>query len=275
MILTDFKASKQTKMGLHKVSKLIEKINVLHDSLLSIDEEISSIEKDLLLNYIRQLYEQVLEIGTEDQQFRTPPISRKVMDLPKEAKPAVPTENKVQEAPVQEEPAQHMPAEEPIQKEPIKITPVAKIPEPVVAETKVEEPAIQETPVEPMIQKVGVETEASNGSAAIVSESADEELESIFAIKEAKELSEKLSSTPINDLNKAMGINDRFLTVNELFGGDNNAFNECVQKINGLGSYEEAKSYLLSEVTQKYDWSAQERIKKAASFISLVQRRFR
>ena len=91
-----FQIRKTSAMGFKRVSKLIEKINVLHDSLLSIDEEMSSIEKDLLLNYIRQLYEQVLEIGTEGQSAPIPSIAKQVIDLPKEEIRA-----KVQELPTQ------------------------------------------------------------------------------------------------------------------------------------------------------------------------------
>lgn len=245
-----FQIRKTSAMGLKRVSKLIEKINVLHDSLLSIDEEISSIEKDLLLNYIRQLYEQVLEIGTEDQKVQMPALSKQVIDLPK------------QEAVVE------------------KITPpvvqknevAEEIVEPVQQAVKViEDPAVEED----LISEV--ESNATNGSPAhdLSMEGINEELVGMFEIKEAKELSEKLSSMPIKDLSTAMGINDRFLTVNELFGGDNAAFKACIDDLNKLNSYDEAKSYLLSNIAQKYEWSSAEKLKKAAGFISLVQRRFR
>ena len=97
----------------------------------------------------------------------------------------------------------------------------------------------------------------------------------LFEIKEAKELSEKLSNMPITDLKTAMGINDRFLTINELFGGDGEAFNSVVSHLNQLGSYDEAKSYLLSNVAETNNWSAPEKLKKAANFINLVQRRYK
>lgn len=235
-------------MGLKKVSKLIEKINVLHDSLLSIDEEISSIEKDLLLNYIRQLYEQVLEIGTEDQEFKHV--------LKKEVKVPVSASKEVMDLSDQKEVVVQPTVEE-------------------IADIPTEDSFKVEPVVVPSAPQVAVEKEVEVLEEPMTMKGLNEDLVAMFEMKEAKELSEKLSSTPIKDLNTAMGINDRFLTVNELFGGDGSAFKECVDHINKLESYEDAKSYLLSETAQKYDWSTAERLKKAAGFITLVQRRFR
>jgi len=227
-------------MGLKKVSKLIGKINVLHDSLLSIDEEISSIEKDLLLNYIRQLYEQVLAIGAEDDNGIEPiQRAKEVIDLP--------TKEDVMVHPAVEE----------------------------IADIPTEDSFKVPTQTLPNIQKVSAEEEVQVLEEPITMKGLNEDLVAMFEMKEAKDVSERLSSTPIKDLNTAMGINDRFLTVNELFGGDANAFKKCVDNINQMESYEEAKSYLLSETAQTYDWSAAERLKKAAGFITLVQRRFR
>lgn len=240
-------------MGLKKVSKLIEKINILHDSLLSIDEEISSIEKDLLLNYIRQLYEQVLDIGTEDQPLKAIPVVKEVIDLPKEIKKEEP--NEVSESQVTE--------------------PTNGKTEIIQSAAIVSEPAEQVVLVQTEKENVVEESAPEQSHDPIIMEEINEELVAMFEIKEAKELSEKLSNMPIKDLGSALGINDRFLTVNELFGGDSSAFKSCIDHINGLESYEEAKSYLLSNVAQKYEWSSSDRLKKAAGFISLVQRRFR
>jgi hypothetical protein len=246
-------------MGLKRVSKLIEKINVLHDSLLSIDEEISSIEKDLLLNYIRQLYEQVLEIGTEEVVLKRPPaIAKEVMDLR--------TQEDIIVQPAVEEIAD-IPTEDTFKTPPV--IPTNNHHQIVV---KQETPAQQETVSS---QEVEIEQEVETLDEPITMQGLNEDLVAMFELKEARELSEKLSSTPIKDLNTAMGINDRFLTVNELFDGDANAFKDCVDHINQMQSYYDAKSYLLSETAQKYDWSSAERLKKAAGFITLVQRRFR
>ncbi len=249
-------------MSFKKVSKLIEKINVLHDSLLSIDEEISSIEKDLLLNYIRQLYEEVLAVSTSDQKPKTvQTIDQAVIDLPKPSmEPVVREVIKQEKIEVRQNGHQNVE---------IPAVTVDSIPEPKKIEVEKEEVREEIKPVE--LQEITEEmVDEATGDVDVT-----DELIALFEMKEAKELSEKLSSLPIQDLKTAMGINDRFLTVNELFGGDNAAFGECIDMINGMNDYNEAKSFLLRKVAVKYNWSDADKLKKAAGFISLVQRRFK
>lgn len=250
-------------MSFKKVSKLIEKINVLHDSLLSIDEEISSIEKDLLLNYIRQLYEEVLAVSTSDQKAKVvQTIDQTVIDLPKpQPEPIIREEIKQEKIEVRQNGHQNIN---------VPAVTVDTIPEPKKIEVEKEDEILEEIrPVE--LQEITEEmVDEATGDVDVT-----EELIALFEMKEAKELSEKLSSLPIKDLRTAMGINDRFLTVNELFGGDNTAFVETIEMINGMKDYNEAKSFLLRKVAVKYNWSDADKLKKAAGFISLVQRRFK
>ncbi len=99
-------------------------------------------------------------------------------------------------------------------------------------------------------------------------------MEALFAFKTATELSEKLSQLPIGDIKKAMGLNERISTQNELFGGDNNAFETTVNALNQLRSYDEAKDYLVRNVAQRYNWAGKEKKDKAKEFIKLVKRRY-
>ena len=242
-------------MSLKKVSKLIEKINILHDNLLSPDEAISTIEKDLLLNYIRQLYEEVLVFQTSDERTKTKDSAHHVIDLP---------------APAAETPAVSSPV---VQKATTNIVPAS---ESIVQTEKL---------LEVDRKSSSLPTESLSNANEPIKEGPEEtednsfnfsnELLSLFEVKEAKELSEKLSSLPISNLTTAMGINDKFLAVNELFGGNNTAFNECVNMINNMKSYDEAKSFLLRKVAAKYNWGDKEKHSKVESFVSLVKRRFK
>lgn len=110
-------------------------------------------------------------------------------------------------------------------------------------------------------------------TAAPVSTGAD--LAEIFDLGPAgKELSERLSQTPIADIKKAMGINERVLTLNELFGGDQAAFDETLTALNGFSSYDQAKNYLASTAAPKFNWTEKEKKKKAQAFAKLVWRRY-
>ena len=71
-----------------------------------------------------------------------------------------------------------------------------------------------------------------------------------------------------------MGINERMLTVNELFDGDNAAFKTSLSALNDMANYEDAKSYISAQLIEKYNWVSPKKRKKAKVFIKLVKRRF-
>jgi hypothetical protein len=71
-----------------------------------------------------------------------------------------------------------------------------------------------------------------------------------------------------------MGINERIFTQQELFGNNQMQFNETLQKLNNCQNFIEAKQYLLDNVISVYDWTNEQKIKKAATFVKLVKRKF-
>jgi hypothetical protein len=52
--------------------------------------------------------------------------------------------------------------------------------------------------------------------------------------EERVEVATALQGSPIRDLKKAIGINDRFLFVNDLFRGDENMYERSIKTINGF-----------------------------------------
>jgi hypothetical protein len=48
------------------------------------------------------------------------------------------------------------------------------------------------------------------------------------------------ASVPVTNLSNAIGINDRFLFVREIFGGDQSAYNTAIEQLNGTANAEEA-----------------------------------
>jgi len=97
----------------------------------------------------------------------------------------------------------------------------------------------------------------------------------LFEVNAVSELSDKLSQSPVKDLTKAMGINERIFTVNELFGGNQDEFNNLMVALNGMPNYDEARTVLMKSAASKYDWDTPAMQKKARTFIKLVQRRFK
>lgn len=92
-------------------------------------------------------------------------------------------------------------------------------------------------------------------------------------LKEEKiELMHKLNESPVKDLRKAIGINDRFTFINELFRGDEAMYERSIKTINNFGIYSEAEFWISRELKLKLAWNDDRDI--VQHFYQLVRRRF-
>ncbi len=92
-------------------------------------------------------------------------------------------------------------------------------------------------------------------------------------LKEDKtELSDKLKDTPIKDLRKAIGVNDRFVFINELFRGDEAMYERCIKTIQNFSIFAEAEYWITRELKVKIGWRDNHPVVK--QFDQLVKRRF-
>ena len=92
-------------------------------------------------------------------------------------------------------------------------------------------------------------------------------------LKQGKtELVEVLKETPVKDLRKAVGINDRFVFINELFRGDENMYERCIKTINNFNIYAEAEYWISRELKVKLGWDSNSPV--VQQFDQLVKRRF-
>ena len=86
------------------------------------------------------------------------------------------------------------------------------------------------------------------------------------------ELMEVLKETPIKDLRKAIGINDRFLFINDLFRGDEVMYERSIKTINSFNIYPEAEYWISRELKVKLGWDND--LAAVLQFDQLVKRRF-
>ncbi|HUR66586.1 MAG TPA: hypothetical protein VMZ03_09560 [Chitinophagaceae bacterium] len=92
-------------------------------------------------------------------------------------------------------------------------------------------------------------------------------------LKQGKtELVERLKETPVKDLRKAVGINDRFLFINELFRGDESMYERCIKTINSFNIFPEAEYWITRELKVKLGWNNDS--PTVQHFDQLVKRRF-
>ena len=86
------------------------------------------------------------------------------------------------------------------------------------------------------------------------------------------ELMHSLKETPIRDLRKGIGINDRFVFISELFRGDEPMYERSIKTINSFNIYPEAEYWMNRELKIKLGWDDTKEIVK--HFYQLVKRRF-
>ena len=92
-------------------------------------------------------------------------------------------------------------------------------------------------------------------------------------LKQGKtELFEILKETPVKDLRKAIGINDRFLFIDDLFRGDEAMYERSIKTINSFTIYPEAEYWIIRELKIKLGWDNEN--KTVQHFDQLVKRRF-
>ncbi len=75
------------------------------------------------------------------------------------------------------------------------------------------------------------------------------------------------------DLKTLIGINDKILYVNELFGKDHNAFDAAITKINELATFSEAKEWIDEEIAPAYLWDKENNV--VEDFYTLVEHYFK
>lgn len=221
-------------MDLSNISKIIKKINRLYDIVENIGEA-SQTEKDLLKAYIVDLYEAVA-ITPDSKDLEKEEMLRKIKKQRK-------AEKKLKKL---------------LEKETAK------------AETRDKEENKHEDPNVNGEEKLDKEVKSEMNDADAI----PAELLELFQFDEATELSDKLGRKPITDLTKAMGINEKIFTINELFGGNKDEFENMLVALNGLDSFDQAKDVLMHSVAKKHSWQNESKLKKARNFIKLVHRRF-
>jgi len=249
-------------MDLNKAQLLLDKINRLYKSMSLDPESVASIEKDLMKDYIKLLYGTFLEDGLAPKNGTSPQV------LEKTRKPIVETARVVTPRATSYQP--RVSSSPPANQVPIIEPPVEESLPPRAVPPR--ESRIVDTP---NIRRT-VPTSQPRPAASPPPKPAvfNEEEEHLFTLESETELSHKLGSLPVSDLNKAMGINERIFTINELFRGDSRAFKHTMSELNQLATFTDAKAYLAKHIVNQFDWTNKQRKNKAKNFIKLIRRRY-
>jgi hypothetical protein len=82
----------------------------------------------------------------------------------------------------------------------------------------------------------------------------------------------RLRRTPIEDLRKAIGLNQKFQFINDVFKGDSTAYNLLIDEVNSAASFEHAMIILSSANTRFSNIDEEDTV--VLALIQLVERRF-
>ena len=76
---------------------------------------------------------------------------------------------------------------------------------------------------------------------------------------------------PVKDIKSAIGLNEKFLFINQLFKGDSVTYNAVVDRLNTSSSIESAMNHIQS-LAESNNWESH--ADSAKSFIEIIERRF-
>jgi hypothetical protein len=88
------------------------------------------------------------------------------------------------------------------------------------------------------------------------------------SVRQDEAITSALHSKPISDIGAAIGINDKFYFIRELFSGDTRAYQDTIKRLNSSASLGEAMKILDENTVMGTDPAAQ------SSFVDVVRRKF-
>lgn len=237
-------------------------------------ERIPRIEMDILMGNVRKLYEQLYQLS---KKYDSAPVTNMETFIPEPEKEKVavvePQEIKIQEiTTVRQEVFISAESVEPgpvLFKEETKTEKVEVIAEVIVKQE------------EPVVKAYSKKAVAAKSAASLFEdfETVGDKFEEqptihdkISKSKEEQSIIDKLNLTPVSDLKKAIGINEKFGFINDLFDGSLNDYSTVVDRLNSLGNFAEAEQVLNTDLAIKFNNKRDSR--SYLEFYQLIRRRY-
>lgn len=240
-------------MNLQHIKQKLDKVNRFYSYLEDNQKIISRVDHDTFLASIRELYdacfdEQLAKKETTIATPKTNPTSKqeKVVETTKKKRPKL-VFNSTNET---------------------TNTPKSS------TSQRVEKTTPKKEPKQDPIIKTTPTTKENAPEKTIPTNEFNEEFEELFLFKAATDLSQKLSAAPLKDLNKALGLNEKFLYINELFGGDVAKFQTAIKDLNNGKDFDYARAYIENNLIGQQDWLNKTKKTIAKDFIKLIRRRY-
>jgi hypothetical protein len=285
---------------LEDISKSIEKIKDEYKHIKN-KELVSELEIDLLVSKVRYLYEKTIalkyvnkyQLDKRDFSAFSEKINnndveslKRVVDLVEE-KPAINSDS--EETLVETPLAEEIQTETIVEEQNHAIEAAENIEEPsenLVEENKEEIVEVLnedfelsqisiETKEEIQIeikQEIKVKEQNNDLNSKLKNQNKTSLYQRFLQIEKQGDLLNKFQQTPITDLKKAIGINERYTFSKTLFKNDMNALMSAIEHLNNMKSFDEALKYISEEFDEKYNWKDSQ--DEQLLFINTIKRKF-
>jgi hypothetical protein len=146
----------------------------------------------------------------------------------------------------------------------------ADLTDPVEVINRVAEPHAPNT--QPVTNKADALPQAKAADSAIFadtfSQQSDTLNEQLGSLLDDNDLFESIKHKPLVNLSDAIGVNDKFLFIRELFNGSPETYNQAIRKLDETGSFSDAKAIIMSYAGEKIESGA------ANQLLDLIKRKF-
>jgi hypothetical protein len=257
-----------------KLDRIIQEIKDIEHYTIDIKNagKMERIEKDMLMEKIRHLYDELVHLDRHDSHESTARSKEITFEFPNDDQPVSKDPGKaesIKDKPVKEKKPQQKPAAP--DKEKRQAAEKEKTAQHQGSSNKANRITYEDQSVEES-QTVQKPAQEKGNSPEILADkyfnTQTSMHDSLASKQDHNNLSTKMQTKPIRDLSKAIGLNDRFLFIKELFEGNKEAYYEAVQIINEMPSLEEAENY----IRERFHWDEDK--PEVIKFMDLVRRRF-
>lgn len=212
---------------MERISILLEKIKTLNSK-----QNISAIDIDLMMDYVKVVYADLMDlrtqIDTKEEVNNSQTTSSQIANTPQNDVGETSSENSfiINDEPTLEEMTQAL--ENELNDDELEIAP-SPIPE--------------------------------NPTNNIAHQPLDTNNHTNTTQKEQPEKLEKIDTTPVSfptpkeDIRKFIGINEKFVFINELFQNNREAYEEVLKELSDFSNTEDAVKWLTNTVAQPYNWT--------------------
>ncbi len=248
--------------------------------------QLHQLDVDIMLAQTRKIYEQLLQLetgqisvnreGEKIRKYAPEPVVNTIpviIEVQAEQKPFVPVAEEI-------EPQKPLPAESTVPESPEKVQEADYLwDQPMPEKSQPEEVVFVEKPpvFQPMQSSRSAEPDKPKSSPVAVStldlfgETAPERIADKLSVQKDNSIATRIERSKINDIRQAIGINEKFLFINDLFEGNITQYNNAIDELNGFQSLNGVRTYFI-ELSVLYRWP-QESVAKE-KLMQLIERKF-